>query len=93
MKSDITVSMVDKTATTVGSGSTYGGMAAALYGWVTSSDGAILLGLVFTIGGFIVNYIFARRREKRESEEHEWRRQEHLARMKAIADRTDEPNA
>jgi len=81
---DLTAAKVDKAASTVGSGTTYGGMLAAIYGWLASADAAIIIGVFFTIAGFLVNYFFARRRHLRETEEHEWRRLEHRARMRAI---------
>lgn len=42
-----------------------GGSSITALGWLISAEGAIVIGVFTTIGGFIVNYIFQRRRDKR----------------------------
>lgn len=43
-----------------------GGTATSIFGWLTSNGAAVFIGIVVTIAGFLVNYWFQRRREKRE---------------------------
>lgn len=56
-----------------------GGTVAAVLGWLSSSAAAVLIGIVVTVLGFIVNYIFQRRREKREIRHAEFQRQLELS--------------
>lgn len=51
-----------------------GGTAASIYGWVTSSTGAVLIGVIVTILGFIINLIYQHKRNCREAEEVAFRR-------------------
>ena len=74
-----------------------GGVATSIFGWLSSSGGAVLIGVAVTILGFWVNFYFQRRRDLRElkqlqlleAREHaeERRKQElhdlHVARLKA----------
>ncbi len=59
-------SLISSVATKGGMG---GGTAAALYGWLTSSGAAVLIGILVTVAGFIVNLIYQRRRDQREERE------------------------
>lgn len=45
-----------------------GGTATSIFGWLTSNGAAVLIGILVTIAGFILNYWFQRRRDKREYE-------------------------
>lgn len=45
-----------------------GGTVTTFYGWITSSAAAILIGILVTIGGFIINYYFQRKRHEKEME-------------------------
>lgn len=89
---------------TISSVSTKGGMVGGtLYGiagWLTSSAGAVVIGIVVTILGFVVNYIFQRKRDARETAEKElaWRymhaeelRQQelHAAKLRALQVRNE----
>lgn len=56
-----------------------GGTAATAYGWLTSSAGAMLIGIVVTILGFIINGVYQQARHRRETEEANFRRQIALA--------------
>lgn len=47
--------------------STWGGMFSSVYGWLTQTDSAIFIGIVVTMLGFVMNYIFQRSRSKRET--------------------------
>lgn len=44
-----------------------GGTAAAALGWLSSSAGAVFIGVLITILGFIINGIYQRRRDRREA--------------------------
>lgn len=44
-----------------------GGTVAAAIGWLSSSGAAVLIGIAVTVLGFIVNYVFQRRRDRREA--------------------------
>lgn len=46
---------------------TIGGFFSTVYGWVTSSEGATLIGLVLAVGGFVVNWYYQHQRHKRET--------------------------
>lgn len=59
-----------------------GGAIAATFGWLTSNGVAVAIGILVTIMGFIVNYIFQRRRDHREVEQKEFDRQLALAEEK-----------
>lgn len=61
----MTDAVVSSIATKYGMG---GGLAASVFGWLTSNGAAIFIGIVVTIGGFVVNFWFQRRKEKRDIE-------------------------
>lgn len=72
-----------------------GGTVATAIGWLSSSGAAVLIGIAVTVLGFLVNYIFQRRRDKREAKRaelqyelelsEERRRQEmHVAQLEAL---------
>lgn len=56
----------DAAIISVASKSTWGGMIASAYGWFSQSDSAIFIGIVVTLLGFIMNYVFQKRKEKRD---------------------------
>ncbi len=78
-------SLVSSVATKGGMG---GGTVAAMYGWLTSSAAAVLIGILVTVAGFIVNFIYQRRRDNREEREQMVREQReaelHQARLQQI---------
>lgn len=78
MKSDLTP--IDATVS-FASKTTYGGGLTTFVGWLSSSDVAIIAGLIATLGGFAVNLYFQRERNKREAAQHEMRQREHLERI------------
>lgn len=45
---------------------TAGGAFATTYGWLTSSGAAVLIGILVTILGFVINYLYQRKRDARE---------------------------
>lgn len=65
-----------------------GGSLYAIYGWLTSSGAAVLIGILVTVAGFVVNWIYQRKRDKREEREQQLRekREEelHQARLTQI---------
>ena len=90
-----TDTVVTSVATKWGMG---GGTIAATFGWLTSNGVAVAIGILVTVLGFVVNYIFQRRRDRREVEQkafdrqlalaEEKRRQElHEAQLRAIHER------
>lgn len=90
-----TDTVVTSVATKWGMG---GGTIAATFGWLTSNGLAVAIGILVTVMGFIINYIFQRRRDHREVEQkaldrqlalaEEKRRQElHEAQMRAILEK------
>lgn len=50
-----------------------GGFLTLLYGWLTDASTAVLIGVLVTIGGFIMSLYFQRRRNNREKQEAEFR--------------------
>lgn len=43
-----------------------GGTLAAIYGWLSSSSAAVLIGILITVIGFVVNFYYQYRRNHRE---------------------------
>lgn len=83
-------------ATKLGMG---GGSATSAFGWLTSNNTVVVVGLLVTVLGFMVSLFFQRRRDKRETRESEQkiaiaraeekRKQElHLIQMKALKRRS-----
>lgn len=74
-----------------------GGTVTTALGWLSSSGATVLIGLLITLVGFLVNFFSQKRREKREIEERAFRekialREEsrkeelHRAKLKALQD-------
>lgn len=59
-----------------------GGTVAAALGWLTSNGAAVLIGICVTVLGFVINYIFQRRRDRREAEQAKFSRELELAEEK-----------
>lgn len=57
----------DSVLVSLSSKSTVGGMFTSIYGWLTHTESAIFIGIVVTLLGFVMNYIFQRRKSKREA--------------------------
>lgn len=51
-----------------------GGTVTSLFGWLSSNGAAILIGIIITVLGFILNATFQYLREKRAREEHNLRK-------------------
>lgn len=63
----------DATMAAAGSKATYTGASASIVGWVLSSEFGILVGLVIGVGGFLVNWYYRHKEDKRQQAEHERR--------------------
>lgn len=85
----------DAALASVASKTTLYGYAGSMYGFLADNGVAIAIGTIVTVGGFVMNWYFQRRRnqreilaaeakEQREKEMHEWAREEHLAKMERI---------
>lgn len=59
---------IEELASSIASKSMGGGAATSVLGWISSNEGIALIGLGITVAGFIVNFIFQFRRDKREAE-------------------------
>lgn len=69
----------DTTMAALGSKATYTGATTSIVGWVMSSEFGILVGIILGIGGFIVNWYYKYKQDKREQELHD-QRMAHAAR-------------
>jgi heme/copper-type cytochrome/quinol oxidase subunit 2 len=64
---------LDATIGTVASKATYTGAGMTISGWLLSSEAAILIGIVLGVAGFVVNWFYKYREDKRQQAEHEAR--------------------
>lgn len=85
----------DASIASVASKATVYGWAGSMFGFLTDAGIAVAIGTVITVAGFLLNWYFQRRvkkkeleliesKDKRDAEQHEWARAEHLARMEVI---------
>lgn len=63
-------SSAEATVTSLASKGMGGGATASIFGWITSNEAIAIVGVVITILGFVVNFIFQVRRDRREQELH-----------------------
>lgn len=63
----------DATMAAAGSKATYTGAGASVMGWVLSSEFGVLIGLLLGLGGFLVNWYYKHKEDKRQQREHEIR--------------------
>lgn len=61
---------VDGALAALGSKATYGGAGASFAGWLLSSEFAVLAGLVLGVAGFLVNWYYRHKADKRGMAEH-----------------------
>lgn len=54
----------------VGSKATYTGASTTVFAWIFSSEFGIFLGILLGLGGFIVNWYYKHKHDKREEIEH-----------------------
>lgn len=71
--SDATTHTVDATMAAIGSKATYTGAGASILGWLMSSQAGILFGILIGVGGFLVNWYYRHKEDKRRQEEHDRR--------------------
>ena len=71
--SDATTHTVDATMAALGSKATYTGAGASILGWLMSSQAGILFGILIGVGGFLVNWYYRHKEDKRRQEEHDRR--------------------
>lgn len=64
---------VETTVAAIGSKATYTGAGMTLSGWLLSSEFAVLAGLVLGVAGFLVNWYYKHKADKRMQREHEAR--------------------
>ena len=61
---------VDGALAALGSKATYGGAGASVAGWILSSEFAVLSGLVLGLAGFLLNWYYRHKADKRAMAEH-----------------------
>ena len=71
--SDPTTHTVDATMAAIGSKATYTGAGASVVGWLMSSQAGILVGIIIGVGGFLVNWYYRHKEDKRREAEHKAR--------------------
>ncbi len=64
---------VDSTIAATAGKFTYAGAGTSLFGWFTSNEFAVLVGTLLAIGGFIVNWYYRHKEDKRQQAEHDRR--------------------
>jgi hypothetical protein len=64
---------VDATMAALGTKATYTGATTSVVGWVLSSEFGILFGLLLGLAGFVVNWYYRHKEDKRQQAEHERR--------------------
>lgn len=67
----------DAALAAAGSKATYTGAGMTISGWFLSSEFAVLVGMMIGIGGFIVNWYYKHKQDRREHAEHLLRMQQH----------------
>lgn len=60
----------ETTMAAAGSKATYTGASTTVFAWVLSSEFGIFLGILLGLGGFIVNWYYKHKQDKREEIEH-----------------------
>jgi hypothetical protein len=61
----------EATMAATGSKVTYGGAGATVFGWFTSNEFAVVAGVTIALGGFIVNWYYRHKEDRRRQAEHE----------------------
>ncbi|MFK7088687.1 holin [Chromobacterium violaceum] len=63
----------EATAATVASKATYGGAGGSVAGFLLSNEFAVLVGLLVAVGGFLMNWYYRAKQDRREQAEHDAR--------------------
>jgi hypothetical protein len=64
---------LDTTMAAVGSKATYTGAGTSIFGWLTANEFAVLIGVAVAIGGFVVNWYYRHKEDRRQQAEHDRR--------------------
>jgi cbb3-type cytochrome oxidase subunit 3 len=64
---------VDSTIAATAGKATYAGAGTSIFGWLTSNEFAVLAGTMIAIAGFIINWYYKYKEDKRQQAEHEQR--------------------
>jgi hypothetical protein len=80
---DAATQTLDATVAAVGSKATYTGAGMTISGWLLSSEAAVLIGIVLGVAGFMVNWFYRAREDRRQQAEHK-------ARMRHLDDAAEE---
>ncbi len=64
---------VDATMAALGSKATYTGAGASIMGWMLSSEFGVLIGLLLGVGGFLINWYYKAKEDRRQQREHDRR--------------------
>jgi hypothetical protein len=70
---DTAAQALDATIATIGWHTAKVGAAGTFFGWLLSSQGAAVVGIIGVVGGLTIQLIFRWRQDKREQAEHERR--------------------
>lgn len=73
MTSDNVRATVDATMAAVGSKTTYAGASTSVIAWILSSEFGMLAGLFLAAAGFMVNWYYKHKEDRRQQLEHERR--------------------
>jgi ABC-type transport system involved in cytochrome bd biosynthesis fused ATPase/permease subunit len=76
MKDQIAQQAFDATVASAASKATYTGAGMTIGGWFLSSEFAVLMGVVIGVAGFVVNWHYKHKEDKRRQAEHERRMRE-----------------
>lgn len=64
---------IESTISAAASKATYTGAGTSIMGWVLSSEFTILIGVMVAVGGFLVNWYYRHKEDKRQQAEHDRR--------------------
>lgn len=71
MNGEITHGTLDTAVAALGSKATTAGVTTSTISWILSSEFGVLAGLLIGLGGFVVNWYFKVRQDKRDQLKHE----------------------
>jgi heme/copper-type cytochrome/quinol oxidase subunit 2 len=73
MREHVAQQTIDATIASAASKTTYTGATLTLTGWLLTSEAAVLVGIVLGVAGFLVNWFYRHRADRREQFEHDQR--------------------
>jgi uncharacterized protein YqgC (DUF456 family) len=68
---------IDSAIAAAGSKATYTGAGTIIGSWFLSSEFGILIGMLLGVGGFIVNWFYKHRADRRQQAEHDLKMRQH----------------